>query len=103
MKYWVALSVCIAGAMVDVATAAADPVLKPGPAAGAATEWKVETAKVVLTIGERYDPAEIAESINGAVPKAKAVAAKNQVVVTGGRPRNLVECARENRGGARPR
>ena len=83
MRCWAALGVWLMGAMVFAATAFADPVLKPGPAAGAATAWRVETAKVVLTIGERYDPGEIAESINASVPKAKAAVVDKQVVVTG--------------------
>ena len=73
-----------------ITDASAEPVLTPGPKAGAATEWKVETAKVILTIGDRYDPVEVASAIEAGVDGAKAAASERQVEVTGVDPDKLL-------------
>ncbi len=70
--------------------ASAEPVLTPGPKAGAATAWTVEAAKVTLTIGDRYDPVEVASAIEAGVPGAKAAAADRQIEVTGVEPEKLL-------------
>ncbi len=73
--------------------AGAEPLVKPGPHPNVVIEWRTEGSTVVLTVDDRYDPADVAQQISKQVPGAKARVSESRVMVTGAQMKPLLQAA----------
>ena len=61
----------------------AEPLVKPGPNPSVLIEWRTEGTTIVLTVDDRYDPAEVATALAKNVKDAKTRVSESRVMVTG--------------------